>query len=211
MAPHITPAQEKTLEVIKHFLYTQGFAPSLSELQEALGGITKRGVVKHLEALEKKGRLQRSSKPRGIRLIEANDEAIMTTNILGYANAGSPMTFADQQRIGVLRIDKNLLPVNKNIFALVIKGDSMNTRKVNGTKLEDGNYAIVSNNEDVRNGDVVLAIIDNCATIKTYRKDGRMIVLYPESSNRVHKPIYLSSNNDGTIYGKVIATLRNPM
>ncbi len=210
MSEYLTPAQENTLKVVRKFLFSKGFPPTLSELQAALGGITKRAVVKHLEALEKKGRLERSSKPRGIRLLEMDNKDIVSTNILGYANAGSPMVFAEEQKVGVLRIDKSLLPVTRNVFALVIKGDSMNRRKINNTKLEDGNYAIVANNQDVTNNDVVLAIIDNCATIKTYRRDGRMVVLYPESTNIMHKPIYLSSNSEGMIYGKVIAVLRNP-
>ncbi|KXK27306.1 MAG: LexA repressor [candidate division WS6 bacterium OLB20] len=175
------------------------------------GGITKRAVVKHLEALEKKGRILRSSKPRGIKLIEVQNENLMTMNILGYANAGAPLVYAEEQKIGVLRIDKSLLPVTKNVFALVVKGDSMNRRKLNGTALTNGNYAIVANDQPVSNGDVVLAIIDGCATIKSYRRDGGIIVLYPESTNSAHRPIYLSSDSDGTIYGKVISVLANPV
>jgi repressor LexA len=211
MSAQLTPTQENTYNLIRKFLFTRGFAPTLSELQLSLGGITKRAVVKQLEALERKGRIQRSSKPRGIRLRELEDNNIINANILGYANAGSPMVFAEEQRVGVLRIDKSLLPVTKNVFALVIKGDSMNRRKINNTRLDDGNYAIVANNQDISNGDVVLAIIDNCATIKTYRNDGQMVVLYPESSNRQHKPIYLSSQSEGIVYGKVIAALNNPL
>ena len=211
MSDYLTPAQENTLNQIRKFLLTRGYAPTLSELQAVLGGITKRAVVKHLEALEKKGRIQRSSKPRGIKLLEVTDNSMVSTNILGFANAGSPMVFAEEQKVGTLRIDKSLLPVTKNVFALIIKGDSMNRRKINNARLDNGNYAIVSNNQDVRNGDVVLAIIDNCATIKTYRRDGMMVVLYPESTNKLHKPIYLSRHSDGIIYGKVIAVLNNPL
>lgn len=211
MAPYLTLAQERILKLISRYLYSKGYAPTLSELQQALGGITKRAVVKHLEALEKKGRIQRSSKPRGIKLLEIENEEIVSANILGYANAGAPLVIAEEQKVGVLRIDRSLLPVTRNVFALIIKGDSMNKRRINNTRLEDGNYAIVASDQEVRNGDVVLAIIDNCATIKTYRKAGKMIVLYPESTNKVHKPIYLSSNSDGSLYGKIIAVLSNPL
>lgn len=211
MAPHLTPAQSTVLKYIKNHILARGYAPTLSELQISLGGITKRAVVKHLEALERKGHILRSSKPRGISLVEDTGSPVMSMNILGYANAGAPLVYAEEQKIGVLRIDKSLLPVTKNVFALIIKGDSMNRRKLNGIPLSNGNYAIVANNQEVRNGDVVLAIIDGCATIKSYRHDGRMVVLYPESTNSLHRPIYLSSDNEASIYGKVISVLRNPV
>jgi len=211
MAYHLTFTQDSILKFIKNYSLANGYAPTLSELQFFMGGITKRAVVKHLEALEKKGEIFRSSKARGIKLVETNNEFTMTMDILGYANAGAPLVYAEEQKIGVLRIDKTLLPVTKNVFALVIKGDSMNKRKLNGIPLANGNYAIVANNQNISNGDIVLAIVDNCATIKTYRRDGNIIVLYPESTNQIHKPIYFSGNNDpDIIYGKVISALSNP-
>jgi len=212
MFKKLTKRQNKVLEVIKHYLAETGFPPSLGELQEELGIGTKRGVVNHLKALEKKGVIARTSEARGIRLTEnlASDN-ILNINILGYANAGSPLVYAQEQMVGTLRVQKTLLPVTQDIFALEIKGDSMNKRLIQGTLVKNGNFAIVAKNHPIQNGDVVLAIIDECATIKTYKKDKGILVLYPESTNTSHRPIYLSRNDGEVIYGKVIAVLDNPI
>lgn len=212
MTKKLTSTQQKILDIIKSSIENKGTPPSLGELQEELGISTKRGVVNHLKALEKKGMIVRTSEARGIKLTEnIFGQFIMNVNILGYANAGAPLVYAQEETLGVLRVDKSLLPVSKDMFALEVKGDSMNKRIVNGTQLTNGNFAIVAKNHPVKNGDVVLAIIDECATIKTFRKDRNMIVLYPESTNLVHKPIYLSpSEEEELIYGKVVAVLDNP-
>lgn len=212
MTYNITQRQNEVLSVIKSFQRETGQSPSLTELERILG-ITRRGVVKHLQALERKGLISRTSSSRGITLREDTaGQMFMDVNILGYANAGSPMVIAEEQELGYLRVKKSLLPVSRNIFALMIKGDSMNNRQVDGRTLEDGKYAVVARDQDIKNGDVVLAIIDNCATIKTYKRDRSIIVLYPESTNLRHNPFYLDAETDGEelIYGKVISVLDNP-
>ena len=208
----VTSRQNEILSLIKTFISETGQAPTLSEMERALG-ITRRAVVKHLQALEKKGLINRSSSTRGITLRETQTgQMFIDVNILGYANAGAPMVIAQEQQLGYLRIKRNILPVTKNLFALMIRGDSMNNREVEGGKLEDGNFALIAKKAEIRNGDVVLAIIDNCATIKTYRRDRNIIVLYPESTNSRHQPFYLdaSEESENDIYGKVIAVLSNP-
>ncbi|MEI7579045.1 MAG: transcriptional repressor LexA [bacterium] len=211
MPEKLTSKQQQLVELIRNSLDKKGVSPSLSELMEAMHISTKRGVVNHLKALEKKGIIMRSSEARSIKLTEnVYGQFILNVNILGYANAGTPMVYANEQIVGTLRVKKTLLPVTNDIFALEIKGDSMNKRLIQGTLLKNGNFAIVAKNIPINNGDVVLAIIDECATIKTFQKDKRVMVLYPDSTNKVHKPIYLSPEDHDMIYGKVIAVLDNP-
>lgn len=211
MNQQLTFKQQHILEFIKATIAKSKQPPTLTELQDFTGIKTKRGVVNHLKALEKKGLIMRTSEARGIRLSEnIFGQYILDVNILGYANAGAPMVYADEQHIGVLRIDKSILPVTKDIFALEIKGDSMNKREFNGVHMSNGNYAVIAKNQFINDGDVVLAIIDQCATLKTVKKDKKLLVLYPESTNLFHKPLYLRENED-LIYGKVIAVLGNPM
>lgn len=212
MTKQITTRQQDVLEIIKRTIENTGEPPTLGELQILLGISTKRGVVNHLRALEKKGLITRTSQARGIRLSEnIFAESVVNLNILGFANAGSPLVYANEQQLGVLRVDKSLLPVTKDVFALEIKGDSMNRRTIKGTNLSNGNFAIVAKGYPVEDGDVVLAIIDDCATIKTLKRDKNMIVLYPESTNPVHRPIYLELGEQEYIYGKVIGVLDNPI
>lgn len=212
MTNKLTSKQQTILKIIKNTINKNGTPPSLSELQNVLKIKTKRGVVNHLRALEKKGMIIRTSKARGIKLTEnIYGQFIMDVRILGFANAGSPLVYADEKNMGVLRIEKTLLPVTTNIFALEIKGDSMNKKSINGTLLKNSNFAIIAKDHNVQDGDVVLAIIDDCATIKTFKSDRSLFVLYPESTNKLHKPIYLNRLEEKVIYGKVIAVLENPV
>lgn len=209
----LTNRQQEVLNLIKLFAEETGFAPTLSELEEALG-ITKRAVVKHLDALQKKRLIFRTSETRGIKLLEnAQSQLFLDISILGYANAGSPMVEANEENIGFLRVRKNLMQIDRNTFALIIKGDSMNRKLINGSVLENGNYALISKSNQIKNGDAVLAIIDNCATIKSFKQEKNLIILYPESSNQNHQPFYLDANQEDAalIYGKVVGVLDNPM
>lgn len=214
MDEKLTDRQEKVLSTIRNFFFDNGYAPSLTELQGMLKISTKRGVVNHLEALEKKGYIIRTSEARGIQIIdEAKEEVyeyLVGIPILGYANAGTPMVLADEQNLGILQVERSLIGNKKNLFGLIIKGDSMNMRSLDGKRLEEGHYLVVQKDKEYENGDVVVAIVDGCATVKNIKKEKDIVILYPQSSNSLHKPIYLDSNSNSMINGKVIKVLDNP-
>lgn len=215
MDERLTERQEKVLSHIRNFFLDNGYAPSLTELQEMLSISTKRGVVSHLEALEKKGYIIRTSEPRGIQIISDGEEDavyeyLVGIPILGYANAGTPMVLADEQNLGILQVDRTLLGSRKDLFGLIIKGDSMNMRSIEGKNLEEGHYLVVQKSSEYEDGDVVVAIVDGCATVKNIKREKDIVILYPESSNLIHKPIYLDSNSNSMINGKVIKVLDNP-
>ena len=210
----LTQKQEEVLRIIKDCYLENGYAPSLNELKEKLGISTKRGVVAHLIALEKKGFIFRTGQPRGIHMVENDDQIVydylVGVPILGYANAGIPMVVAEEENLGVLKIDRNMLGKKKNLFSLIIKGDSMDLAKVDGETLDDGRYIVVQKDAEFEDGDIVVAIIDNCATVKRFKRAKNMIILYPDSSNPLNQPIYIDSNTEGLINGKVIKVLENP-
>jgi repressor LexA len=211
MKPFLTEKQRKVMEIIRDFFLEKGYAPSLGELQQLLSINTKRGVVNHLNSLEKKGFIIRTSEARGIKLVEEEEyEYLIGIPILGYANAGTPLAVAEEDRIGVLHVAKKLLKRKDDLFALIVKGDSMNQKQVNGKLMKDGSYVIVSKNSEVTDKDPVVAILDNSATVKSFKKDGEMIILYPESDNETHTPIYLDRYSNSLINGKVIMVLDNP-
>jgi repressor LexA len=211
MARILTSKQKYVLDTIKSYIEDNDESPTLLELQMLLEIGTKRGVVKHLEALENKGYVYRNGKPRGIVL---TDPDYLTNTygipVLGYANAGAPLVFAEEEIVGTIHVDKNLIKSDADTFALIIKGDSMNMKTIDKVPLADGNFVIVQKGIPFTNGDPVLAVINNAATIKTYKKSQNSIILYPESSNPIHTPIYLREDNDGFINGKVLAVLENP-
>ena len=211
----LTAKQDLVLRVIRDYFLQNGFAPSLSELQVLLDIATKRGVVNHLIALEKKGYILRTSEPRGIRMLEENEEPVyeylIGVPILGYANAGTPLVGAEEENLGVLRIDKNILGKKKSLFSLIVKGDSMDREMIGGKAITDGNYLVVDKEAEIFDGDVVVAIVENCATVKRFKKDQDMVVLYPNSSNPIHQPIYLDKNTESMLNGKVIKVLEKPI
>lgn len=211
----LTKKQEKVLMMIRRCYLENGYAPSLGELQELLGISSKRGVVNHLIALEKKGYILRTGEPRGIHIVEEDDEIVydylIGVPILGYANAGTPLASAQEESLGVLKIDQSLLGKKGDLFGLIVKGDSMDLASVDGKNIEEGNYLVVQKDADVNDGDIVVAVIDNSATVKRFKKGKDMVTLYPDSSNPVNQPIFINSDSDFLINGKVVKVLERPI
>ena len=215
MDSKLTSKQDKVLRVIRDFYLENGEAPSLSELQGMLSISTKRGVVSHLEALEKKGFIIRTSEPRGIHIVDESEsemiyEYLVGIPILGYANAGTPLVLAEEQNLGILQLDRSLVGKKEGLFALIVKGDSMNMRKIEGKNIEEGHYIVVQKEAEYKNGDVVLAIVDGSATVKNIKSGEDMVILYPQSNNPIHKPIYLDINSNSIVNGKFVKVLDNP-
>jgi repressor LexA len=210
----LTKKQEKVLRIIRQCYLENGYAPSLGELQEFLGISTKRGVVNHLIALEKKGYIIRTGDPRGIHIVDNDEEIVydylIGVAILGYANAGTPLVSAEEENLGHIKIDPKLVSKKEDLFALIVKGDSMDLAEIEGKNIEEGSYLIVQKDAEIQDGDVVVAIIDNSATVKRFKKGDGMITLYPESTNPLNQPIFLDKDTDVMFNGKVIKVLENP-
>lgn len=128
--------------------------------------------------------------------------------VLGYANAGEPRKVAQEEYLGELNLDINMIKVKKDLFALVLSGDSMNMKVINGKSMDDGSYVVIAKDSEIQDGDTVVAIIDGAATVKTYRSTGNETYLYPESSNSMHKPIRVDIDSEMHINGKVIQVVQ---
>jgi repressor LexA len=210
----LTKKQELVLKIIRNCYLENGYAPSLTELQEALNISTKRGVVNHLIALEKKGYIFRTGEPRGIHMVGDDDEVVydylVGIPVLGYANAGTPLVSSEEENLGVLKVDREIIGKRNNLFSLIVKGDSMDMAELEGKSINEGSYVIVQKDTEIVNGDIVVAIVENSATVKRFQKEKDMIVLYPQSSNPQNQPIYLDRNTESLLNGKVIKVLENP-
>jgi SOS-response transcriptional repressor LexA len=124
------------------------------------------------------------------------------------ANAGTALTYADQYIEGYLKVSKSIVR-DKNVFAVQISGTSMNKAKVNNKTINDGDFVLVEKRETYDYNDKVLVIIDGLATVKIYRKfDDDNIVLAPDSTDKKHKPIFLTSEDNFVIDGKVVEVLK---
>lgn len=206
----LTPKQLEVLEYIQDYVSKYQTSPSLGEIGQRLDIKHKRGVAQYLESLERKGYINRNGEARGLKLLQQTISDFIYIPILGMANAGQPLVYSDSELRGKLQVDKTLIPRSRELFAVIIKGDSMNQRQIEGHLLADGAYAVVDPESEVHNGDAVLAIIDECATIKNFTANEDKVILYPQSNNPIHQPIYVSSERQNLINGKVVAVLERP-
>lgn len=217
------PIQEKLLALSKGknlaTLTLRGMAEAIGLPDES-----PQKIKHHLLQLQKKGFLtidrargimeKAQSKPAWAHGLLDTKSRLFSIPIIGTANCGPATIFAEKNFQGFLRISNKLVGRAKpnGLYAIKASGFSMNRAEVNNKRIEDGDYIIVSSNDtDVKTGDVVLAIIDNKATVKRYIDDraNGQVVLAAESSFD-YEPIYLHEDDSFSISGKVIAVIKKP-
>ncbi|PZN10227.1 MAG: repressor LexA [Bacillota bacterium] len=195
----LTKRQRQILEYIKTCIRERGYPPSVREIGEAVGLKSTSTVHAYLSRLEQKGFIRRDpTKPRAIEVI---DEAIARSRtvavpLVGQVTAGQPI-LAVENIEDVLPLPAGLVP-DSEVFALRIRGNSMI-----GAGILDGDYAIVRRQDTAENGDIVVALIDDEATVKRFFREHDRIRLQPE--NPAMEPIYV---REARILGKVVALLR---
>ena len=184
----LTPKQEEILLYIKDSIVKRGYPPSVREICKAVSLRSTSSVHAHLESLEKKGLIRKD--PAKPRTIEIN------VPILGNVAAGEPI-FAEQNIQSYFPLPSGYLP-HSDTFMLKVKGDSM---------IDVGIYnnddIIVSKQNYANNGDIVVALLEDSATVKRFYKEDGHYRLQPE--NRTMEPIIVDSV---VILGKVIGLLR---
>ena len=203
----LTPKQQRFYVVLKKYMEKKGEAPTVLELQELLDISSPRGVVQYLEALEKKGLILRpKGEARGIKLVAEKDNG-PKVEIPIFASAGcdNVMTMAERVFDEYVCVAQDLLRGRKRDQVVGIKasGTSMEDAGIN-----DGDYVLVEMTENIRDNDLVVAIIDSYAVIKKIEYANNAVILRPVSSDPAFKPIIL--HRDFRIFGKVIDILRTP-
>jgi SOS-response transcriptional repressor LexA len=191
---------------------------SLRKIAELLGVKGKPQIAKyHLQQLEKAGLIQVNLEENILKLVKkgynhASKSPLFAIPVVGAANCGPAVTYADQKVESYLKISSSLLPRNKNrLFAIKADGDSMNQADVNKKTIESGDYVLVDSESKVYlNGDIVLVVIDGLATIKQYNRDtknGRIVLR--ALSDHDYVPIYVSWDDDFIINGKIVDVIKN--
>lgn len=209
----LTPKQKIVLQAIKSYYAENGIMPTIREIKEEAGSLglklkSIRSFFNYLNELEEKGYIQRTSEDRGIKLKGITDRLFVDVPILGMANAGAASIYADEYFEGYLKVSKSIVR-DKNVFAIQISGNSMNKARVNNKTINDGDFVLIEKAKTYNYGDKVLVVVDGLATVKTYRVfDEENIVLAPESTEKKHKPIFLTSEDNFVISGKVIDVLK---
>jgi len=195
----ITARQQKVLDFINDYLARYGFPPTLREIGGHLGVSGTLGVMKHLDALERKGFIRKTAgSSRGITI--RNYGGATSVPIVGTVRAGA-LQPAIEEIEGYFTIDHSRLPA-EDAFFLRVKGDSM----INAAIL-DGDLALVRPQSIAQNRDIVVAMIDGEATLKRFYRGRGHIRLQPENPNM--EPIIIrSGEGEVTIIGKVVGIYR---
>jgi repressor LexA len=210
----LTKKEQTVLESIKEFTVQQGYSPSVRQILEMVNeaGLNVKSVgsiFTYLKALEAKGYIKRNAE-KIIELIDQQASNFINIPIMGTANAGSPTFFAEENVEGTLKVSKNLIR-NDSIFAIKVSGTSMNKSIINKKKVENGDFVLIDPDyKEYQDNDKVLVVIDGLATIKTYKKlDQETIGLFPESTDKVHQPIYLTPEDNFVMNGRIVDVFKS--
>ena len=197
----ISAKQQEILEYIKSQILERGFPPAVRDICEAVHLKSTSSVHSHLETLEKNGYIKRDpTKPRAIEILDDSfnftRREMVNVPIVGRVAAGEPL-LAEQNIEEYFPIPMDFMP-NKQTFMLKVKGESM----INAGIL-DGDYVLVEERKTAHNGEMIVALVDDGATVKRFYKEEGIIRLQPE--NDTMEPIIVP---DCTILGKVIGVFR---
>lgn len=201
MYPDLSQRQNAILAFIKQEIRVKGYPPSVREIGDAVGLMSSSTVHGHLQTLEDKGYIRRDPiKPRAIEVLENSNDVIekkvVQVPIVGRVTAGQPILA--QENIE----DTFPLPLefvnDDHVFFLKVRGESM----INAGIL-NGDFILVRQQNTASNGEIVVAMIGDEATVKRFYREKTLIRLQPENS--LMDPIY---SQDVTILGKVIGVFR---
>ena len=204
----LTPRQKQVLQLIRRHLSENGAPPTIRELREGLSLNSLRGVTVHLDALVRKGYIQRSRQARGIRFLKESPKPLAAVTpvptlipVVGRIAAGAPL-LAEQHIEERLAVDPRWIP-GPGCFAVRVHGDSM----INAG-ISDGDYVVVRPQQEADNGQIVAVLIEGEATVKRfYREKGGRIRLQPE--NPAVEPMFIHPKNQSVrILGKVAGLFR---
>lgn len=210
MSENVTKRQQAVLDCIEACIQDKGYGPTVREICQSLGLSSPSTVHVHLKALEDKGLIKRDPlKSRSIALTYPLEDANLATNVVepsfskivnvplvGNVAAGSPI-LAEENISDSLSLPTDIVGDCPS-FMLSVRGDSMIEAGIN-----DGDYVVVKEQPTARDGDIVVAIIEDGATVKTFYREANHIRLQPENSSM--DPILTT---DCSIAGKVVAVFR---
>lgn len=197
----ITAKQQEILDYIKETILKKGYPPAVREICEAVHLKSTSSVHSHLETLERNGYIRRDpTKPRTIEILDESfgmvRKEMVQVPIIGTVAAGQPL-LAEEHIEDYFPIPAELLP-NEQIFMLRVKGESMINMGI-----YDGDQVLVAQTGTARNGEIVVALVDDSATVKRFFKENGHYRLQPE--NDTMEPIIVP---EVEILGKVIGLFR---
>ena len=209
MKKELTERQKEVFEFIKEYIEFNSFPPTYREIGTQFNIVSTFGVKRHIDALIKKGYLNtEQNMSRTISLTGINDsksanplmEEIIELPIVGRVAAGQPI-LAEENIEGTLSLQASLINKRDNCFGLKVKGDSM----INAGIFE-GDVVVINPQQNANNGEIVVALLGDEATLKRYERTGNQVYLIPENDN--YQKINVNEREDFSIVGKVLGVFR---
>ncbi|HEX9817445.1 MAG TPA: transcriptional repressor LexA [Patescibacteria group bacterium] len=202
MAVTLYKRQRQIVDYIAQYIQKNGFSPTLKEIAKAIGVSSLATVHEHLQALERKNVIKRhEGTVRGIEMVDRTFLRVTDSidlPILGFIAAGSPIEpYTDPE--ATFKVSPEMVTGKKRAYILQVKGQSMIEDHIS-----DGDFVVIEETQDVNNGDIVVALLDNgLATLKRFYKEVTRVRLEPANANM--SPIYATNVQ---IQGRVVGLIR---
>ena len=198
----ITKRQKQLYDFIKSEINNKGLPPTISEMAKDLGVKSKNAIAKLLLALENKDLIKRDGRARGIQVFDdyGNEvqRGIVSIPLLGTVPAGGPVVVEEAVEEWV-NVPTTMIAGRKDVFILQVKGDSMERAGI-----LEGDLVIVKPTRDIKNNDIVVALLHDEATVKRFINIKGRKYLKPE--NPKYENIY--PQDEWTVQGKVVGVIR---
>jgi repressor LexA len=197
-----TQRQREVLTFIAEYIHSHSYPPTIREVADHFA-ISVKGAYDHVAALKRKGRIKlgEDKRSRTMELVRTDGDreyfGIVDIPILGVVAAGRPI-LAEENWDGSIPVHASFLKKNRQYFALKVRGDSMKDAGI-----LDKDTALIQKQNTARNGDIVVAVVDEAVTLKRFFKETNRIRLQPE--NTAYNPIY---SRDVRILGKLAYVIR---
>ena len=187
MTEHLTEKQEAVLKFIEEYQLAYGKSPTLREMREHFGVSSDNSILKHLNALKEKGFIQKDDTPRGIALLQSVKERLSGTGtvklpVLGAIPAGGPV-LTEEYVESWMDVGEDLADSAENHFILEVTGNSMIDAGI-----FEGDLVVADAKKTPRDGDIVVALVDNQNTLKRFIKKGDKV--YLKAENESYEDIY---------------------
>lgn len=202
MPPTLYKRQRQIIDFLAQYVQKNGYSPTLQEIAEALGVSSLATVHEHLQALQRKKIIRKTEGAvRGIELIDRTFLRLtesLDLPLLGYIAAGQPIQpYTDPN--ATFKVSPEMISGKRRSYVLLVKGDSMIEDGI-----LDGDYVVIEEQKDVKDGDIVVALLDNgLATLKRFYKEATRVRLEP--ANSAMRPIYAKNV---TIQGICVGLIR---
>ncbi|MFC1616475.1 transcriptional repressor LexA [Patescibacteria group bacterium] len=187
MTEYLTEKQEAVLKFIEEYQLAHGKSPTIREMKEHFNVSSDNSILKHLKGLQEKGFIEKDDTPRGIKLLESVkgkliDSVSVNLPLLGFIPAGGPV-LTDEYIQSWVNVGEDIAQGSDGLFLLKVTGESMVDAGI-----YEGDLVIVDSNKTSKNGDVVVALIDNQNTLKRLIKEGGK--MYLKAENKDYADIY---------------------